>query len=79
MSIISFNVNELNATIKRHKVAKCKNRTVCRLPRRDLLRSKEIQTESERMEECIPCKQVEKKAKIAIVVSEKNRLYNKDW
>ena len=56
MSIISFNVNELNATIKRHKVAKCKNRTVCRLPRRDLLRSKEIQTESERMEECIPCK-----------------------
>ena len=56
MSIISFNVNELNATIKRHKVAKCKNRPVCRLSTRDLLQSKETQTESERMEECIPCK-----------------------
>ena len=72
ISIITLNVNGLNAPTKRHRLAEwiqkqdpyicCLQETYFRPT------SRYIQTESERMEKYIPCKWEEKKAGVAILI-----------
>ena len=57
-SIITLNVNRLNAPTKRHRLAEWikTNKTPIYATRNPLQTSRHIQTESESMEKYIPCK-----------------------
>ena len=70
ISIITLNVNILNAPTKRHRLAEwIQNKTliyaVYKKPTSDL------KTKSERMEKYIPCKWKAKKAGVPILISDK--------
>ena len=58
-SIITLNVNGLNAVTKRHRLAEWIQKQdpyICCLQETPLQTSRHIQTENERMEKYIPCK-----------------------
>ena len=71
-SIITLNVNGLNAPTKSHRLVDgYKIRPIYMLSTRNPLQtSRYIYTESERMEKCISCKW-EAKAGVAILISDK--------
>ena len=73
LSIISLNVRELNAPIKRNRVAewiKKQDPSICCLQETHYS-SRHKQTESEQMEKGIPCKWKQKKTEVAIFISDK--------
>ena len=56
ISLITLNVNRLNALTKRYRLMDIKTRFIYMLPTRDPLHTqRHIQTESKRMEKDIPC------------------------
>ena len=77
ISIITLNVNGLNAPTKRHSIymyPSWLNGYIYILSTRNPLQTlRHIQTESERMEKYIPCKWKAKKAGIPILISDKIR------
>ena len=72
-SIITLNVNGLNARTKKHRLTQwIQKQDPYILSSRDpLLFYRNIQTDSEKMEENIPCKQKSKGAGVAILISDK--------
>ena len=73
ISIITLNVNRLNAPTKRHRLAEWIQKQdpyICRLQETHF-RPQNTQTETEKMEKYIPCKWEEKKAGVAILISDK--------
>ena len=74
ISIITLNVNGLNAPTKRHRLAEWvkKPKSTYMLSTRNPLQiSSCIQIESERMEKYIPCNGKQKKAGVATLISDK--------
>ena len=73
ISIITLNVNGLNAATKRYRLAEQIQKQdpyICCL-QQTYFGPKDIQIESERMEKYIPCKWEAKKAEVAILISDK--------
>ena len=74
ISIITLNVNGLNAPTKRHRLAEWiqkQNHYICCLQETHFRPGIHTQTESEGMEKDIPCKGNQKKAGVTILVSDK--------
>ena len=73
ISIITLNVNGLNAATKRYRLAEQIQKQdpyICCL-QQTYFGPKDIQIESERMEKYIPCKWEAKKAEVAILILDK--------
>ena len=73
IAIITLNVNGLNAPTRRHRLAEWiqKQDPYIYCLQETHFRPKNTQTESERMGKYIPCKWKEKKAGVAILISDK--------
>ena len=73
LSIITLNVNSLNAPIKRHRVGKrIRKQDPYILPPRDRSQMETYtQTKSKGTEKDISCKQIEKNAEVAVLTSDK--------
>ena len=81
ISIITLNLNGLNAPTKRYRLAKWIQKQdpyICCLQETHF-RPRDIQSESEGMEKDIPCKWKSKEAAVAILISEKVNLKNKEY
>jgi len=78
ISIITLNVNGLNAPTKRYRLTECsdtKARPIYMLPTGDPFQTKKhIQIESKSMEKILHVNGNQKKAGVAIIISDKNRL-----
>ena len=73
LSIITLNVNGLNAPTKRHMVAECirKDLYICCLQETHHRSEKYTQTKSKGIEKDISCKWKGKKSEVAVLISDK--------